>query len=254
MLCYRSWLETRWRFTIGLLVQVCGGAAIVLTWRQVEALLPLASSLGATSELGRRIQEAVELQRTYHGYVWSQAFARSLSNLATIFAVLLGTGGLLSPSSRSARFTLSLPVTRRSLAGAWAVTGLTELLVLDLAGALTVTWLSPSVGERYAPFDAVVHALCLFFASAVFYALACLLSSIFNDFWRPLGLSLAAAFALGAAEALWSGTSAYGLFHLMSGASWFAQARFPWLGITVAIAATGALLWLAARNTERRDF
>ena len=52
----------------------------------------------------------------------------------TLFAVLLGTGGLLSQASGGgALFTLSLPVSRNRLLGVRAATGLAELLVLALS-------------------------------------------------------------------------------------------------------------------------
>lgn len=254
MLWDRCWHETRWRFLIGLLIVVCSAGSIVFTWPRIAGLLPAAAAMGGDGEIGRRIREAVEVQRTYPGFIWSQAFAQNLTNMTTLFAILLGAGGLLSASSRSALFTLSLPVTRSRITWTRALHGLAELLILAFAGALAVSIFSPAVNESYALTDALGHGLCLFSACAVFFALASLLSTVFTDFWRPLVVTLVAALALGGVELTTRGFGGYGLFYLMSGEGWFRKGEFPWLGIPVSLIVTVVLLWLAARNTEQHDF
>ena len=43
MLWYKSWLETRWRFLIGLVLLVCSAMFIVLAYpRLIQLLQPLA--------------------------------------------------------------------------------------------------------------------------------------------------------------------------------------------------------------------
>src|SRR5712671_7858776 len=102
MLWYKSWLETRWRFLIGLGVLMCSAGGVVLLWPQVVKLMPAVPSLDLSGRLGREIKEAVELDSTYRGYIWSQWFRQNLPQMWTVFAVLLGTGGLLSRSAGSA--------------------------------------------------------------------------------------------------------------------------------------------------------
>jgi hypothetical protein len=99
MLWYRSWLETRWRFLIGLGVLVWWVVGIVLLWPKVTELMPIASSLPESGSLGRQIREAVELGSNYPGYIWSQWYAKNLISMGTLFAVLLGAGGVLSKRS-----------------------------------------------------------------------------------------------------------------------------------------------------------
>jgi len=77
---------------------------------------------GASS--ASRFARAAELTRDYRGYVWLQWFRKELLQLGTLFAVLLGTGGLFS--QRSALFTLSLPASRRRLLGVRATAGLAD--------------------------------------------------------------------------------------------------------------------------------
>ena len=143
----------------------------------------------------------MELARNYRGYVWSQWFRQNLPQMWTLFAVLLGTGGLLSQASGGgALFTLSLPVSRSRLLGVRAATGLAELLVLALVPSLLLPLLSPAVGQTYSVGDALVHGVCLFIAGAVFFSLAFLLSTVFSDVWRPLLIVLCVATVLAFGE------------------------------------------------------
>src|SRR5229473_1193627 len=113
MLWYKSWMETRWRFLIGLALLIFTAASTVLTYPQVVKLLPLATKLDLSGGIGRRVAESIELARDYRGYVWSQWFLKNMPQMWGLFAVLLGTGGLLSPASGGGTlFTLSLPASR----------------------------------------------------------------------------------------------------------------------------------------------
>src|SRR5260370_36971053 len=111
MLWYKSWLETRSRFLIGLVIMMLAACGAVVAYPSVMKLVPLASTANPGGELGRRIMENAELMREYRGYVWSQWIRQSLTPLGTFFAVLLGTGGPLSRSSGGpALFTRPMPV------------------------------------------------------------------------------------------------------------------------------------------------
>src|SRR5262250_919890 len=109
MLWYKAWLETRWRFVIGLAILMVSACGTVLAYPQVMRLMPLASTIQANGEIGRRVQEAVALAREYRGYIWSQWFRQNLIQMWTVFAAILGAGGLLSQSSGGgALYTLSM--------------------------------------------------------------------------------------------------------------------------------------------------
>src|SRR5207249_9746555 len=124
MLWYKAWLETRWRFLIGLTLLMCSAMGVVFTYPKVLELMPMLPAIKIGGELGKQIREAAELTRDYRGYVWLQWFRKELLQLGTLFAVLLGSGGLFS--QRSALFTLSLPASRRRLLGVRATAGLAE--------------------------------------------------------------------------------------------------------------------------------
>lgn len=255
MLWYKSWLETRWRFVIGLALLMLSATASVLAYPHVMQLLPLAPTVELSGELGRRVMEGMELVRTYRGYVWSQWFAQNMPQLWGLFAVILGTGGLLAQTSGGgALFTLSLPITRDRLLGIRAATGLVELLALAVVPSLVLPLLSPAIGQAYSIFDALVHGLCVFIAGSVLFSLTFLLSTVFTDVWRPALIVLCGAVVVGFLEEISGGFGRFGLFQMMSGELYFRGGGLPWPGLVVSAALSAALLYAATRNIARQDF
>src|ERR1700742_3079393 len=90
MLWYKSWLETRWRFLIGLVLLICSALSTVFTYPQVMKLLPMAQNLPTSGEIGRGIREAVDLLRSFQGYVWSNWCRQNLPQTWTLCAVWIG--------------------------------------------------------------------------------------------------------------------------------------------------------------------
>lgn len=255
MLWYKSWLETRWRFVIGLALLMLSVAGTVFAYRKVMQLMPLVPTIDASGIIGQRIKEAAELARSYRGYVWSQWLRQNAPQMVTLFAVLLGTGGLLSQGpGGGALFTLSLPVTRGRLLGVRAATGLSELLVLVLVPSLLLPLLSPAVGQTYGIGDALVHGVCLFVASTVFFSLAFALSTVFNDVWRPALIACCVATVLALSDPFLPNLARYSLFRLMYGEVYFRTGGFPWLELLASAALSFALIYVAMRNIERQDF
>lgn len=251
MLWYKSWLETRWRFLIGLALLLCSAASTVLIYPRVLELMPqVPTNVGG--ELGRRIREAAELAREYRGYVWSQWFRQNLTQFATLFAVLLGTAGLLSHSG-GALFTLSLPVSRSRLLAVRAATGLAELSILAFLPSLMIPLLSPAIGQSYGLGNTLVHSICLFVAASVFFSLAFLLSTAFSDPWRPLLIALGIAFAFALIDQV-SQSSAFSIFRVMSAEAWFRGGQVPWGGLLASAVVSAALYYGAIVNMARRDF
>jgi hypothetical protein len=173
--------------------------------------------------------------------------------LWTLFAVVLGTAGLLSQTS-AAIFTLSLPVTRRQIVGIRAATGILEIVALAVLPSLAIALLAPAIGQRYAVADALVHGVCLALGGAVFFSLAFLLSTVWSDVWRPALLALGAAIVLGLCEEVSSAAARYGIFHVMSAEEYFRAGHVPWTGLAITLSLSAVMLYGAARNIERRDF
>ena len=255
MLWYKSWLETRWRFAIGLAILILSATGTVLAYPRVVKLLPLVPSVVDSGEVGRRLMEIAALSRTYRGYVWAQWLRQNMTQMLALFAALLGTGGLLSQSSGGgAFFTLSLPVSRGRLLGVRAATGLAELFALAFIPSLVLPLLSPAVGESFNVVDVLAYGTCAYFAAAVLFSMASLLSTMFTDIWRPPLIVCLLAVCVGFIEPFLGDYSRYGLFGLMDGEAYFRGSGLPWLGLLASAVASVAMLFVASRNLARQDF
>ncbi|MBI1361283.1 MAG: hypothetical protein GC155_13480 [Alphaproteobacteria bacterium] len=252
---YKSWLDTRWRFIAGLAVLVCSSSAIVLVYPQVVQLLPVAAKVQATGTVGDEIRRHVELSSTFRGYEWSQWNQQNLIQLGTLFAVLLGAGGVLSHGAGGGAFyTLALPVSRRRLIVTRAATGLLELLALMLLSSLVGPAMAPAIGESASLPDALAYALCGFIGGSVFFSLTLFLATVFSDVWRPLLIAVASASLIGFGELLLRNQLSFGFFRTMSAETYFRTGGLPWPGLLVCAASSAAMIYAAVLNLERRDF
>lgn len=255
MLWYKTWLETRSRFLIGLIVLMFSAGSTVLVYPQVAQLLPAVPEMQLGGAVGRQVREALELSRTYEGYVWLQWFVNNMPKTWALFAILLGAGGLLSQSTRGgAMFTLSLPVSRERLLDIRAGAVLAELLVLAVVPSLLIVVLSPTVGQNFSLVDALVYGLCAFIAGTVLFSLTFLLSTVFDDIWRPPLIVVGLATCVSFMEQAVQGLSRYSLFGVMSAESYFRDGAVPWLGLVITAAISTAMLYLARLNMARHDF
>jgi ABC-2 type transport system permease protein len=254
MLWHKSWVDTRWRFLVGLALLTLSALGVVFAYPRVMRLIPLAPPVDTSGEIGRQIKEAVDLARNYRGYVWSQWFRQNMLQMWTVFAVLLGSGSLLAQGSRGGLFTLSLPVSRNRLLWVRAATALAELAALAVVPALLLPLLSPAIGQTYGVADALVHGACMFAAGTVFFSLAFLLSTTFDDLWRPLLIALVVAMVLALCPQVFRELSPYSVFTVMSGEVYFRTGRLPLVGMLVSAAASAAMLYVATLTLARRDF
>jgi hypothetical protein len=253
MLWYKAFLDTRGRFLIGLALLPCAAIFMVLTYPGVVALLPTVAGIDTGGAIGQQINEAIALSRDYRGYVWVQWFRQTPTSTGALFAALLGTGGLVSASGGTL-FMLSLPASRMRLMAVRAGSGLAQWLVLALVSSLAIPVSSPAIGESYQVGAALVHGVCLFAGGSVICSLALLLSTLFGDLWRPWLIALAIAMPIAFAEQIAAGSSPVGLFGVMTGEHYFRTGELPWAGLSLAAAASAALLYAAALNFARRDF
>jgi ABC-type transport system involved in multi-copper enzyme maturation permease subunit len=257
MLWHKAWLETRWRFTIALLILTVLAGGNVFDYLATQRLLPgvrasIEVPAAEATGIAGVIRDAIEIQKDFRGFIWYQTFRQNLTQMGVFFAILLGCGGILSESSKgSALFTLSLPVTRRQLIGARTGAGLAQLAAISLVPPLAIPILAPAIGQHFTIVDALAHGLCIFFVAAVFFSLASFLSTLFADIWRPLLIAIAIACAIAIASVA---VPQLGIFSVMSGETYFRTGSLPWAGfLTSAVIAT-ALLYSAAETLERRDF
>jgi uncharacterized membrane protein YhhN len=128
------------------------------------------------------------------------------------------------------------------------------LLALAVLPSVVVSLLSPAVGESFALRDMLVHGLCAFFAAGVLFSMATLLSTVFNDVWRPALIVCGLAACVAIAEPFLGELSRYGLFRIMDGETYFRSGRLPWLGLLASAVVSAAMLFAASRNLARQDF
>jgi hypothetical protein len=252
MLWYKAWLDTRWRFAIGLVILMLSGCAAVLGYP--EAVKALARVSQIDGESGRQIYGNAALIPEYRGYIWSQWFRQTMRELWALFAVLLGTGGLLAQVSRGgALFTLALPVSRGRLLGVRAGVALAELLILALAPLLLIPLLSPAIGRSYSLADAIVYGTCMFIAGSVLFSFTFLLSTVFRDVWRPPLIALCLAVLFRLLEQFF-GLERVSHLAVVTAESYFRGNGVPWLGLFVSAALSAGLLYAATQNIARQDF
>jgi hypothetical protein len=253
-----AWIGTRWWFVAVLILLLAQSAVDIATFAPAgsHSAVILGDSFGIPHRpFPQWIQEIVRLSGTFKGYEWVHFYRDNLPGVVTLFAVLVGAGGVLQ--RRSGRlFTLSLPVSRTQLVVACTVTYLCELAALALIPALSVPLFAPLVGQSYPIADALVYALHSFVGGTVFFFGALLLSAIFYD-WRQHSLAWTALLiAVGSLvfAAFFPVVGAYTPGGLMSGESYFRSGSLE-LPVLAAWLAMAAVMFVAVvRSLEQRDF
>lgn len=252
MILHKAWLDTRWRFSVGLAVLACSVAGTVLLYPEVQKMLPMAAGIKISGAVGDEIRKAIQLSSTFSGYAWLKWYDGNLLTFGTLLAALLGAGGMFSGGA--ALYTLALPVSRRNMLFSRAGLGLAELFVALLVPSLAIPILAPAVGESASYVDALIHAACAIIAASLFFSLTLYLTTVFSDVWRPLLLTLVVAGLDGLAEAFYRDQLTLGPIHTMSGFSYHTAGDVPWIGLAICATGAAALIWAAALNLERRDF
>jgi ABC-type transport system involved in multi-copper enzyme maturation permease subunit len=234
MLCYKAWLDTQARFVIGLLVLSSMACFVVFTFLRLP---------------GRQ-------QTLYFVHYIRDAWFSGVSpQLWCLFAILLGSGGLVAQAQRGgALFALALPVSRVRLILTRVGVVLVELYLLALLPSLSVTVWAWAAGQRYASPDVFVVASCLFVGGALFFAIPFFLSSLFEQFWIPLVAMLSTAVVITTARQLNPELAHFTLAPLLTARDFLNGGSIPWTGLLDSAVISVALIALAVRNIARRDF
>ena len=231
------------RFRYGALL-VAGSVPLGLTF------ILMASGLQSVPD------ELYEAAKVDGAGTWSRFWHVTLPMMSPtiFFAVIIGTGGLLSQAAAARLFTLSLPALREQLLGARAAAGLVQVAILSLLPSIVIVAISPLVGRSFPLLDALAYALCAFVGSAVFFSFAFLLSSIFANVWTPVVLAMCAPPGLGALDRMAGGANAFSLLEMMHGASYFSGQGLPWPMLLATAGLSLALLFAGTRLIARQDF
>jgi len=250
MLWHKTWLDTRRRFLIGFVILLVMAVGIVFNYSASVQAITLAGRDPDAFTSNSLLKEAIRIEQTYRGFVWHQWFGQNLMQTGTVFAAILGSGGLYS-NYPGGLFTLSLPASRNQWLATRAATGLGEFFMLATVPSLAIAGMSPLIGQHYSIVDLVAHGVCFFVAAAVFYSLAFLLSTVFDDIWRPMLIAIGVACVVGILE---TRLDIHGLFRVMSGHGYFESGSLPWIGLVSSAAVSTAMLYGAAANVARKDF
>jgi len=254
MLWYKSWLDTRARFLLALVVLLVFACGTVIGFPKVRELVTAVEPAAVTADesLRQELEEQREAIRTFRGYAWSQWFAGNFPTLLVLVAAMLGSGSPLRKSGSGALFLLALPVSRARWIGTRAGVGVVELFVVALGPSLLLVALAPFVGEQLQLSEAIVYGLSTFVGASLFFSVAMFWSTLFNDVWWPLLFTCL----------VWIGTVAIGavlpegrgIFAAMMGETYFHGGTLPWPELLLCAAAAPALVYAAAANVARRDF
>ena len=202
MLWHKAWLDTRWRFLLGLallLVCACGTVVSFRTVQELAARCRRAPSLG-NEALQQELHESLEMVRTFRGYAWSQWFAGELPALAD---VRRGAARQRQPARevghRRVVFAGVARVARAAGSARAPASGSPSCSCSRSLPSIAIAALAPLVGEQFAVRSRRSSSACARSSGrACSSASRCSSRRWFNDVWRPLLLTCLAAVALAA--------------------------------------------------------
>lgn len=259
MLWYKVWLETRFRFFLGVaaIAALCAfyvffRPTAVARWTELLRLHP---DWHRPWWINRAIKE-------YPFYIWRILFDDSLRYLWAGFAVLIGVGGLTQESGKGAAgFTLSLPVHRWRMALAQIAFVCLELTILALTPAVVIPALSHFVRGSYSIGEAIFRGLLMASGGLVFLSFTVLLSAVSESPHVPVLVSVATAIFLESLVGPYENDlkeplllRAVDVFRLISGPPDLQWRAFPWVGLPVSLLVALILGLLATRVIETRDY
>jgi len=261
MLWQKGWWETRRGFLLYLVVLTTIATILLYTWEPVDLAKWTSSLQARATRWTENSRQLLPLLSSYHGYVWSYWFKLLLLVMWPIYAITSGAtlvaaacpwmGG--APGT-AGLFTVSLPVSRRRVLLTHAVVVGVEMVLIALAPSLMFPITSHLTGGRFPFGSAVVHALLLSLGGTVFISLSVLLTVILNNQGIVIAIGMGIVIALFLPIREIEEFPSWNVYHVMSGETYFRSGQIPWLGLLAWLAIAAALLSLAVRIYERRDF
>ena len=261
MLWQKGWWETRRGFLLYLSTAITFVTIILYTWGPVDLAKWTSSLQTRATGWSDNSRQLLPLLSSYHGYVWAHWFKLAMLGMWPIYAVTIGaTFGAGScawmggGTGAAGIFTISLPVSRRRVLLTHAVLVAVEMALIAFASSMMFPLISSMTGARFPFGSAIVHALLLSLGGMVFISLSFLLTVIFNNQGIVIAIGLVAVFALFFPAREIEEFPVWNVNHLMSGETYFRYGQIPWLELLAWIAIAAAILSLAVRIYERRDF
>jgi ABC-2 type transport system permease protein len=261
MLWYKAWLETRSRFLLGIVLVSAVTMFFVLAHpfmiRQWQSDLVLHPDWPEPHWFRRALAD-------YPYFLWHFLYAELLQNAWVLSAILLGLGGIAREAVQgTAGFTLSLPVSRRSLLAVRTVVAGAELVVLGFLPAILLPLGSALAGRSYPFASGLAHSALMVGGGLGFFGLTVLLSTVLRDEHTPMLIGVSAAALLFFVLQPYAGDALrrpiwariLDLPGLMAGPPDLASpGDVPWFGLVLSFSFTTLLLVASFRVSVTRDY
>jgi hypothetical protein len=251
ILWYKAWIETRWYFRGGLAFLIASVLGLYMAYPDdyTQRFPNGAIAVG--------VEQVRALLHDGHAYIWLSWYGTSLLLGLSILALALAGTGIAKCASGDAApgvaYALSMPVSRRKLAGVRMAAGMLELAVAALVSSLLVGALARTQGQSWSVRETMVHALLATFGAAALYGLFVFLSATLGELQKAvLGGTL--LFLYGMFTFLVTGVRKYSVLRLMTGDTYFLRGEIPWLGLFVCVTFALASMYASLLVVERRDY
>lgn len=238
MLWYKAWLETRSRFLISLIGIVALCSYIVFH--------------------GDR---AVRSYRATRYFYWVLSDGHQLLAIMWILAVtLLMMGGLVrEKASGASPFTLALPVSRTRLIAVRIGMGFLQAMALVIVPWSAMFLLTCTLGKTHSFAQTWFYILLLAGGGLVFFALAVLISSLFEGEYTAPVVSFGIVFAVGivfdrAELRPYSPWTFVMGTRYMNWQTYFLREPIPWLHLGVSVCIAVLLLMASVKIIQKREF
>jgi ABC-type transport system involved in multi-copper enzyme maturation permease subunit len=246
MLWYKSFVETRHWFILGLLLL----GAQVLALYVAYPVDPVNSY--PNGALGVLPAEMARLRSgEFRGYIWLRWFSTTMLLFWPVFAIALAGTDLEKAGGRE--YLLSLPVTRRRIVLTRLAVSLLQIAAFTVLPSLLLSAMAPLRGQHYPVADALVHSSILLVGGLGLIGLTMFLRVVMDD--------IAAYVAVGGLLVLCllftfivKDLTPYSILRVMNGADYFFYHRVPWAGLALSASLGGAFILASLAIVERRDY
>jgi hypothetical protein len=259
MLWQKNWWETR------IMLWTCLGAASLVTIWLIVHPSPDPSWAERLQRISgnwnEETRQALPSLSSFQGHLWAVWFKGVLKFLLPYFAMCWATfvpgcaspwTGLVLDGGRV--FMLSLPVSRRGILLTQAAMGCGGLWLVAVGSSLLLPIISHWRGQWYSVKDALVFASLSFLGALVFYFLALLMTTIFDNGFKSLGCCVVVYLATLYPVRFIESSPHWNINRLIAGEDSFFHGRIPWLALIVSLLVSASLLFITVRVFERRDF
>jgi ABC-2 type transport system permease protein len=245
VLCYRAWIETRWRFLICLIVMLIPSALLFHEFGLVSVV------------------DGKPLMTSDPNWAYGLLFVTHIPLVViwTCAAVFLGLGGILRERAvGTSTLTLTLPVSRAHVMATRVVVGVAETIVLALAPWVLNLFISLFRHRSFSAAQAGWCVLLLVGGGLVYFAGAILISSLVEGEYTAVALIFGLVFCAVYLTEHVDWLRALDLYPVMSGTRYIDRKTslfrgpMPWRGILASLSAAALMLLAAVGITRRRDF